>query len=294
MKTHLGSLGNLRPTVNFSNYFQAPAGTFWGPRTIPDCQLILVVSGSANFEFAGKCLNLLPGNCLFYGSDTPHRLAISSDGPSLLGSIHFSWDSASTEAIHPEPTIILHTREQLVRPAKTYTVHVEGHGDVDMWHFYEFTQLESLFARIAKEFVHQEPGYGSIARGYLIQILTSLLRYQMDKRFRAATEHSKIASSIEAIQQDASRNWSTPELAAISGYHPTYFAELFREATGYAPKHYLVLERVKQAQLLLLHEPTIEAVAMKLGYSSIHYFCRNFKAVTGLTPTEFKQRNVAL
>ncbi|SDP12762.1 AraC-like ligand binding domain-containing protein [Paenibacillus sp. yr247] len=294
MKTHLGYLGNLRPTVNFSNYFQAPAGTYWGPRTIPDCQLILIVSGSASFEFAGKRLDLLPGNCLFYGSDTPHRLAISSDGPSTLGSIHFSWDSASSEAIHPEPTIISHSIEQLTTPAKTYTIHVEGHGDVDIWHFFEITKLESLFARIAKEFVHQDPGYGSIARGYLIQILTTLLRYQIDKRFRAANEQSKIAASMEAIQKDSSRNWSTPELAAISGYHPTYFAELFREATGYSPKHYLVLERVKQAQLLLLQEQSIETVAMKMGYSSIHYFCRNFKSITGLTPSEFKQRNVEL
>ncbi|MDD9271374.1 AraC family transcriptional regulator [Paenibacillus sp. GCM10023248] len=294
MKTHLGSLGNLRPTVNFANYFQSPAGTFWGPRTIPDCQLILVVSGAATFEFAGKCLHLLPGSCLFYGADTPHRLAISSEGPSTLGSIHFSWDSASSEAVHPEPRIVMHSRGSLAQPARTYSVHVEGHGDVDLWNFYEVTQLEGLFARIAKEYLHQEPGYGAIARGYLIQILTTLLRYQIDKRFRAAGEHSKIAAAIEAIHKETSRNWTTPELAAICGYHPTYFAELFREATGYAPKHYLILERVKQAQLLLLHEQSIEAVAMQLGYSSIHYFCRNFKAVTGLTPTEFKQRNVGL
>jgi AraC-like DNA-binding protein len=125
----------------------------------------------------------------------------------------------------------------------------------------------------------------------LIQMLGTLIRFQADKRFRAANEQSKIAVAMEAIRSRPERAWSIPELAALAGYHPTYFAELFREATGYAPKHFLMLERMNQARQLLLQEKSVEAVAEKLGYSSVHYFSRNFKALTGRTPSEFKQRN---
>ncbi|WP_231571187.1 helix-turn-helix domain-containing protein [Gordoniibacillus kamchatkensis] len=144
---------------------------------------------------------------------------------------------------------------------------------------------------MASEFLHQEAGFELVMRGYLLQLVGTLIRFQRDKRFRAERERSKIAAAVEAIRSRPAHAWTIPELAALAGYHPTYFAELFREATGYAPKHYLVLERVKQAQQLLLREASVEAVAVKLGYSSVHYFCRNFKAVTGQTPTEFRRRN---
>ncbi|UUZ79806.1 AraC family transcriptional regulator [Paenibacillus sp. P26] len=191
----------------------------------------------------------------------------------------------------PIPEIKPCPEEELEKPAPLYMVHAEGIGDVELRPFYDVQGLEGHFVRLASEFLHQEPGYEIIMRGYMLQSLGTLIRFQLDKRFRAASERSKIAKAVEAIRNRPAHAWTIPELASLSGYHPTYFAELFREATGYTPKHYLVLERIKQAQRLLLREKSVEAVALKLGYSSVHYFCRNFKAVTGLTPTEFKQRN---
>jgi AraC-like DNA-binding protein len=205
--------------------------------------------------------------------------------------VHFSWDAESTEPVSPIPYIRLCSENDLELPAPAYTVYAEGIGDVELWSFYDVQGLEGHFVRLAKEFLHQEPGYEIVMRGYLLQLLGTLIRFQLDKRFRAANERSKIAATVEAIRNRPAHAWTIPELAALAGYHPTYFAELFREATGYTPKHYLMLERIKQAQQMLLQEKSVEAVASKLGYSSVHYFCRNFKAVTGLTPTEFKQRN---
>ena len=290
--TDVGMLGSIRPTVNFANYFTAPPGMQWGPRTIPDCQLIYIVSGSASFEMAGKRLELSPGHCIFYGSDSPHRLAASPDSPLTLSSIHFSWDAPSPEPVHPVPLIRSCSEQQLSMPARVYTITVEGHGAVEMWNLFRVEGLDGLFQRIAREFLYREPGSAAVLRGYMLQLLATLLRFQIDKRFRAANERGKIAAAVEAIRRQPAKDWSTPELAAIAGYHPTYFASLFREATGYTPKHYLILERIKQAQLLLLREKSIEAVASRLGYSSVHYFCRNFKAVTGWTPGEFRKRNL--
>ncbi len=61
----VGDLGSIRPTVNFANYITAPAGYVWGPRTIPDYQLVYIVEGGATFEYSGQKLQLAPGNCIF-------------------------------------------------------------------------------------------------------------------------------------------------------------------------------------------------------------------------------------
>ncbi|WP_376774375.1 helix-turn-helix domain-containing protein [Paenibacillus eucommiae] len=55
---------------------------------------------------------------------------------------------------------------------------------------------------------------------------------------------------------------------------------------------YLILERIRKAKLYLLEADSVEKVAERLGYTSIHYFSRNFKEVTGFTPTRFKQHSI--
>jgi AraC-like DNA-binding protein/mannose-6-phosphate isomerase-like protein (cupin superfamily) len=288
---HVGKMGSIRPTVNLANHITVPAGVVWGPRTIPDYQFVYIVNGSASLEYAGQKLDLRPGHCVFYGSHTPHRLSASQLEPLTIASVHFRFDTESPEPVSPQPYLKACPESDLHLPDVTYTIQVEGIGDVELWALFDVQGVEGLFTRMAKEFLHQELGCEAIMRGYLIQLLGTLIRFQIDKRFRAANERSKIAIAMEAIRSRPAHAWSIPELAALAGYHPTYFAELFREATGYAPKQFLIQERIKQAQLLLLQENSIEAVAEKLGYSSYHYFCRNFKAVTCRTPSEFKKRN---
>jgi AraC-like DNA-binding protein len=84
------------------------------------------------------------------------------------------------------------------------------------------------------------------------------------------------------------------QLAQIGGYHPSYFGVLFKEAVGYPPKHFLILERIRFAKTLLQELDAIETVADRLGYSSVHYFSRHFKEVTGISPSEYKKRSVFL
>lgn len=288
---HVGKMGAIRPTVNLANHITVPAGMVWGPRMIPDYQLVYIINGNATMESAGKKLALRPGHCIFYGSHTPHRLAASPLAPLTIASVHFRFDSQSLEPVSPHPYLKACPESDLKLAAVTYIIEVEGIGDLELWPLFDVKGVEGLFTRMAKEFLYQDPGFETILRGYLIQLLGMLIRFQLDNRFRAANESSKIAVAMEAIRNCPAHAWSIPELAAIAGYHPTYFAQLFREATGYAPKHFLVLERIKQAQLLLLQEKSVEVVAEKLGYSSVHYFSRNFKAVTGQTPSEFKLHN---
>jgi AraC-like DNA-binding protein len=130
-------------------------------------------------------------------------------------------------------------------------------------------------------------------RGLLTQLITIIIRNEMNGKYSSG-ERRKIAPALEAIRKQPNINWSSCELAELCGYHPTYFASIFRETIGSSPKHYLIQERIRKAKQLLLEVKTIEEVSVKLGYTSLHYFCRNFKTVTGLTPTEYKIQSLEL
>jgi YesN/AraC family two-component response regulator len=73
-------------------------------------------------------------------------------------------------------------------------------------------------------------------------------------------------------------------------YDYTYLSNLFSEATGITVEHYVIshkIERVKE--LLLYDELTLSEISYKLNYSSVAHLSKQFKKVTGLTPTYFKQ-----
>jgi AraC-like DNA-binding protein len=132
-------------------------------------------------------------------------------------------------------------------------------------------------------------------RGMLIHLLTEILRNNMYGYDLASSERRKITPALEAIRKQPDKVWTTLELAEMTGFHPTYFASLFRKIVGHPPKHYIVLERIRHAKMLLLRqEDKIETISRQLGYTSVHYFCRNFKQITGFTPSEFKRRNFEL
>ncbi|KIL40562.1 hypothetical protein SD70_12470 [Gordoniibacillus kamchatkensis] len=154
---HIGELGTLRPTVNFANYFTAPAGYVWGPRAIPDYQFVYIVEGEASFEFAGQTLELRPGHCIFYGPHTPHRLAASPRGPLTLSSVHFSWDAESAAPVSPVSHIRECSQQELLKPTPAYTVHAEGAGDVELWPFYDVQGLEGHLCAWRANFCIRKP-----------------------------------------------------------------------------------------------------------------------------------------
>lgn len=289
----IGPLSHIRPTVNFANHSKAHSGQQWGPRIIPDCQLVYIISGQAILEIGEDILTVHSGQGIFYGEASPHRLTISSNEPAVYSSIHFSWNKESPEPEHPGPQI----RDCLVadlqiRP-KVYTIDMDEAGERIFPPYFTLPQAESMFVSIANEYKNQEPGHTMMMRGHLIQLLAFILRNQVSARASDA-DRMKLSPALEAIAAHPFKHWTIPELAGKSGYHPTYFAALFRGVTGMAPKQYLVQERIRIAKEMLLEKASIEEAAKALGFSSIHYFSRHFKAVTGLTPSAYKNQQLEL
>jgi len=78
-------------------------------------------------------------------------------------------------------------------------------------------------------------------------------------------------------------------LSSKLNYNYTYLANLFSEVKGTTiEKFYLShkIERVKE--LLVYDELNLTEIADKLHYSSVAHLSNQFKKMTGLTPTHFK------
>jgi len=73
----------------------------------------------------------------------------------------------------------------------------------------------------------------------------------------------------------------------------TYLANLFSEIQGITIEHFIInhkIERIKE--LIIYDELNITEIAWKMNYSSVAHLSNQFKKITGLSPSHFKQLKV--
>lgn len=71
-------------------------------------------------------------------------------------------------------------------------------------------------------------------------------------------------------------------------YH--YLTTLFSSVEGVTIERYTILQRTEKVkELLMYNEKTLSEIAFELGYSSVQHLSQQFKKITGLTPTAFKE-----
>jgi AraC-like DNA-binding protein len=70
----------------------------------------------------------------------------------------------------------------------------------------------------------------------------------------------------------------------------TYLANLFSEVQGTTIEHFIIAHKIERIKELIIYgELNITEIAWKMNYSSIAHLSNQFKKVTGLSPSHFKQ-----
>lgn len=65
---------------------------------------------------------------------------------------------------------------------------------------------------------------------------------------------------------------------------------MFSEIKGMTIEHYIIAHKIERVKELIIYdELNLTEIAYKLNYSSVSHLSNQFKKVTGLTPSYFKQ-----
>lgn len=74
------------------------------------------------------------------------------------------------------------------------------------------------------------------------------------------------------------------------GYDYTYLANTFSEVKGITIQQFIIINKIEKVKELLLYdELNLTEISYKLHYSSVAHLSNQFKKVTGLTPSFYKQ-----
>jgi AraC-like DNA-binding protein len=70
----------------------------------------------------------------------------------------------------------------------------------------------------------------------------------------------------------------------------TYLSNIFSEVKGITIQQFIIIHKIERAKELLLYdELNLTEISYKLNYSSVAHLSNQFKKVTGLSPSHFKQ-----
>lgn len=98
---------------------------------------------------------------------------------------------------------------------------------------------------------------------------------------------------IQFIERNFSEKISLESLAREANLSKYHFCRFFNRYTGMSPMKFVNLKRIERAKEFLRgHDHTVSIISMLTGFNDLGTFIRQFKNVTGLTPSDYKKTAV--
>jgi len=142
------------------------------------------------------------------------------------------------------------------------------------------------------------PGSEQLIKIYLSELLILFMRdndigqYSMSKSNRLSSNMEYILSHMNS---NISRMISLAELSTYSGMSKSAISALFAASVGMGPIEYFIKMKINLAKKYIREDNyNITQISDILGYSSVHYFSRQFKKVTGMSPSQYSNSIKAL
>ncbi|WP_409344038.1 helix-turn-helix domain-containing protein [Paenibacillus sp. MBLB4367] len=256
-------------------------------------QMFYVDKGEWEFYAEPETFAMSQGDCLFVPPDVIRRSQTKPVTPPNVMILSFECRSAAMRQL-ARRTFRLHEDErhvlsQLIR---------EGNGA------FLPPPLERNRRIGPFRFNEQAPlGSKHMVRNYLEILLVSLLR-------RAGTnppapklpavpqenrEKSVVDRLLSHIEANVEGDLSIRTLCRTFAVSRTHLYEAFKKRFGCGISDYVRKLRSERAKVMIREETnSMTEIAERLGYSSIHYFSKDFKKMTGMTPSDYARSMQAL
>jgi AraC-like DNA-binding protein len=149
---------------------------------------------------------------------------------------------------------------------------------------------EALAERIEAESAQARPGHEAVLLGLLTELMVFLSRQYGESEVRESRALLEMGRLISTLEQRFSEAWTLEQMAKLARLSRTSLLRVFRQATGKSPIDYLIGLRIEAAKRLLRQsERLMTDIALDTGFGDSNYFARQFRLVTGTTPTAYRR-----
>lgn len=250
-----------------------------------DCQLTYILEGDGEIFIGESISPFSKGDVFLIGKNIPHVLRNSDSyykNPNLHAraiSVFFSHDTfMKVFDLLPEAGSL----QKLLNYA-THGIKISGEitQEVDQG-LKRMLKLENFDCFL--EFVSV---LNNISKMHDIQLIskTSIPMHSVSE------DNKKITKVFEYVMANFHKKITLEEISSMANMSPTAFCRFFKQRTLKTFSNFLIEVRIGNACKMLIEDNyNITQCCFYNGYNNISNFHRQFRKVTGMTPSEYKQK----
>ncbi|MBE6542572.1 MAG: helix-turn-helix domain-containing protein [Ruminococcaceae bacterium] len=265
--------------INDFYYSDSPLTTLQDRHRHNVYQMLYIVEGCLSCEIAGNSIKCVSPALVFIGNCEPHVIT-----------------STSEKYVRYVLSLDPYQTNSLIRPKllqSVFSFHPAGFS-----HALDITPISSEIDILMRELFSEWtlPKNKKLPEGEAL--LLSALLYKI-RQFAPELFTEKNYGSAEmlvaSVRMDLECNFASPldldELAEKYHVSRYYLSHVFKQASGYSLKEYLMLCRISYAcQILGEESSSIKEIAEKSGFRDLSNFSRYFKKITGMSPSDYKSK----
>ena len=151
------------------------------------------------------------------------------------------------------------------------------------------TEAEVVFRIIEEEKRSRDTLWKEIITNQLERIVLLAVRAGM-KVDADRPENPLVKDLISYIEEHFREELNLTVLMEEFSYSPSHISRVFKQCTGLNLHQYIVQRRIAEAKRLLeVKERKVDAISREVGFSDFSQFNRNFKSITGFTPSAYRK-----
>lgn len=243
-------------------------------------EFVFVESGEVSCDIGSTHFMLLPGQAIMINSRVLHRFQSESDAiiPNFLFNPSF---------IAPAESLIY---EKYVSPVLSSTLEYFIFQDDIAWQSHALDLIKNTIF-LQDTDLNRELAVSIHIQQLWMLLLENLTLKSSDNK-AAVISRTRLHLMMQYIHTHYSENIALEDIAASAAIGKGTALHLFQENIKITPVNYLIGYRLKQAALLLSGtEKKITVISSETGFNNVDHFCRSFKKIYGITPTDYRKQS---
>lgn len=277
----------IRRLITFF-YREMPQDYFFAGEKHDFWEIVYVDKGEWDVAVDGAPFHLEQGDLVFYGPNEFHRGGAAQKSTPNVIIVTFECDSPAMDYFAANRVFRLDDKERGIFASLVKAGLESFDPPIDS------PRMRKLNRRAGAPF-----GSEQLIRNHLENLLIHLIRRQhasvpsaaLDKPASAVKEnkeHLIVAEVTEYLKAHMAEDLTVDELCRRFQVSRTQLKTAFKLQTGQGVLEAINQMKIERAKRLIREERhNYTEIADMLGYSSIHYFSRQFKKLTNMTPTEY-------
>lgn len=233
------------------------------PQGSPQAIVIVCVEGAGWCRLPSGRHDVAAGQALVIPAGTAHEYGADAENPWTIWWLHVAGADVGEliDAVHP-PIVAV--------------------GDV----YRAVSLIEAALTRMEHDDSARSLQAAAGSAWHLLALLAA------DQTRDPVSRSDALRQAERYLREHVGVRTSVAELAALANLSPSHFASLFRRTTGVGVLRYQTRLRMSRARELLdTTDRSIAEIARELGYTDPFYFSRQFRAVHGVTASEYRRQH---